>query len=133
MLQGMKYHHVGIACEDIDRTASQYESMGYVRGERIIDPIQNIEICFLEHEDMPRLELLGAVNDKSPVVEILKKNGTSSYHICYSVDNIEDSVKQLRKQRFVVVSKPQPACALDNHRVSFLFHKDVGLIELVEN
>ena len=40
--------------------------------------------------------------------------------------------KMLRQEKFVRVSKAVPACAIDNHRVVFLFRKDVGLIELVE-
>lgn len=128
----MAYHHIGIACSDIDATAQQYEALGYKKGLKIIDELQNIEICFLEHDSMPRLELLGAVNEKSPVVQTLQKNGTSPYHICYTVENIDESIKALKKQRFLVVAKSKPACALENHNVAFLYHKDVGLIELLQ-
>lgn len=128
----MEYHHIGIACADIDATAMQYEALGYKKGSKIIDELQDIEICFLEHDSMPRLELLGAVNENSPVVQTLQKSGTSPYHICYTVENIDESIKKLKKQKFLVVSKSKPACALDNHEVAFLYHKDVGLIELLQ-
>lgn len=132
MVENMAYHHVGIACADIDATAQQYEALGYRKGPKIIDDLQNIEICFLEHDSMPRLELLGAVDDNSPVVQTLRKNGTSPYHICYSVENIDESIRELKKQKFLVVAKSKPACALENHNVAFLYHKDVGLIELLQ-
>lgn len=132
MTEGLMYHHIGIACNDMDATARQYEGIGYRRGPKIVDKLQNIEICFLEHDTMPRMELLCAVNENSPIVQILKKNGTSPYHICYTVENIDDAIKKLKKQRFIVVSKSKPACALDNHNVAFLYHQDVGLIELLE-
>lgn len=127
----MDFHHIGVACNDIDATAAKYEEIGYLRGEVVIDPLQNIKICFLHHDTMPSVELLAPVNENSPVVQILQKNGTTPYHICYSVDNIETGVKELRKLRYMVVSKPKTACAIDNKKVAFLFHKDMGLIELV--
>lgn len=133
MIQEMKYHHIGIACEDIAATCAHYAELGYKAGPRIIDELQNIEICFLEHDSMPRLELLAAVDENSPVVRTLKTNGTTPYHICYSVADISSAIKQLKKQRFLVVAAPKPACAIENHRVAFLYHKDVGLIELVES
>ena len=41
-------------------------------------------------------------------------------------------VARLRKMRFMVVSYPAEAVALNNHRVAFLYNKDIGLIELLE-
>ncbi len=133
MVQGMKYHHIGIACEDIDSTAKHYQDIGYVKGDRIIDPLQNVEICFLEHDYMPRIELLAPVDENSPIVQTLQKNGTSPYHICYSVNDLDKTIKDLKKQCFLVVAKAKPACAIENRRVAFLYNKDTGLIELVES
>lgn len=127
----MTFHHIGVACENIESTAGQYLGLGYSKSDVTTDPLQNVNICFLYHESMPCVELLSPVDETSPVVEILKKNGTTPYHICYSVENLDEAVKALRKDRFVVVSKAKPAKAIEGCRVAFLFHKDVGLIELV--
>ena len=132
MVEGLKYHHLGIACNDIDATAKHYQDIGYVKGDIVYDPLQNIKICFLDHSDMPRIELLSPVDENSPIVEILKKNGTTPYHICYSVGDIDKTIKELKKQRFLVVSSAKPACAISNQRVAFLYNKETGLIELVE-
>jgi methylmalonyl-CoA/ethylmalonyl-CoA epimerase len=48
------------------------------------------------------------------------------------VESIEDAVAELRKMRYIVVRKPEPAIAFGNKRVCFLYHKQVGLIEIVE-
>ncbi len=133
MTDSMTYHHIGIACMDIEATARQYAALGYRVGPRVTDPVQNIEICFLDHDTMPRIELLGAVDENSPVVQILKKNGTTPYHICYTVPDIDQTIKDLKRQRFLMVSKPVPACAIENRRVAFMYHRDAGLIELVES
>ena len=81
---------------------------------------------------MPTVELLAPQDEHSPVNRILEKNGVIPYHTCYIVDNVEDAVKELRKMKYVMVSKPEEAVAINNCRVCFLFNKNIGLIELVE-
>jgi len=52
--------------------------------------------------------------------------------MCYEVDDMEAAISSLRNRRFLLVSGPVPACAMENRRVAFLFQKNNGLIELVE-
>ncbi len=134
MIDDLRFHHIGIACFDINETKAFYELMGYVASPIIDDPIQDIRISFLKKEGSPMLELLAPIDEKSPVNRILDTQGVTPYHICYEVDDIDAMMTLLRKQhKFVRVSKAAPACAIDNRRVAFLFRKDVGLIELVES
>lgn len=132
MLDSLKFHHIGVATNDIDATASMYEQGGYRRSAIIYDPIQNVNICWLTKEGTPLVELLAPVDEKSPVNKTLEKNGVTPYHTCYIVSNIEEAALQLRKQRYVMVSKPAEAVAFKGSRVAFFFNKAVGLIELVE-
>ena len=71
-------------------------------------------------------------NSNAPINNLLKKAGASPYHICYEVNNIEESIALLKKDKFMPVSKPKVSNAFDNHRVCFLFKKDIGLIEIIE-
>lgn len=132
MLDSFKFHHIGFATKDIDATASVYEQGGYLRSGAVFDPIQNVNICWLTKEGMPTVELVAPVDEKSPVNKTLEKVGVSPYHCCYVVDNIEESVVELKKQRYILVSKPAEAIAFRGSRVCFLYNKNMGLIELVE-
>ncbi len=131
-MENIKFHHFGVACRDIDKTAEEYSALGYSKGETVFDPLQNVNICFLSHPTMPLVELLSPVNENSPVVQILDKNGVTPYHTCYVVDNIEDAIKAFKRRKYVIVSKPKEACAIENRSVAFLYHADIGIIELVE-
>lgn len=128
----LEFHHIGIACKDIEATASRYLSLGYKKGETVHDPLQDILICFLSHDSMPLVELLAPYDEDSPVNEILRKSGVSPYHTCYRVKDIEDAIKGFRKEKYLVVSKPNPACAIEGKKVAFLYNNDMGLIELLE-
>ena len=133
MLKSMKFHHIGVAVKDISATAAVYVTGGYKQSDTIFDPIQNVNICWLTKENMPVVELLEPVDETSPVNKILEKNGVTPYHTCYIVDEIELSMKELRKMKYIVVSKPAEAVAIHGCKVCFLFNKNVGLIELVES
>lgn len=132
MLDTFRFHHIGIAVRDIDATAVLYVNGGYNRSESFEDKIQNVYICWLTKKGMPTIELLSPVDDKSPVNSTLDKMGVTPYHTCYEVDNMESSIKELRKLKYVLVSKPVEAVAIHGAKVCFLFNKNVGLIELVE-
>ena len=135
MLSSFKFHHIGIAVNDIAQTAKLYANAGYNKSEMISDEFQNVEICWLQKQGMPLLELLAPVNEKSPIVNTLKKNGVSPYHICYEVRDISESVSKLKEEKYILVSKMHDAPAMSiwgKGKVVFLYHKSVGLIELVE-
>lgn len=132
MLESFKFHHIGVAVKDIEATAAVYVNGGYKQSETIYDPIQNVNICWLTKEGMPTVELLAPVDETSPVNKRLEKNGVTPYHTCYVVAEMEQAIKELRKQKYVIVSNPAEAIAINHCKVSFLFNKNVGLIELVE-
>ena len=129
----MTFHHIGIACYDIEESSQFYISKGYEKTETVYDPIQNVHICFLKKINENCVELISPHDDKSPVNKNLQKNGVSPYHICYETENLEETIADLKKRRFLMVSKPAPAVAFNGRRVCFLFCKSVGLIELVES
>ena len=132
MLPNAKFHHVGVATKSIERTSVFFMEAGYEMTQIISDPIQNVHIAFLQKSDAPLLELVEPVDDKSPVRNILNKSGVSAYHFCYEVDNLEDCITQLRQKKFTLLLKPVEAIAFGGRKVCFLYHKDTGLIELLE-
>lgn len=133
MLPYFQFHHIGVACNDIEKTAGMYVDAGYSRTEAIIDPLQNVNVCVLTKEGMPKIELLAPVDEKSPICKILQKSsGATPYHVCYTVLDMEKAIADLRKLRFIPTSKPKMSNVFDA-LVCFLFHKDIGLIEIIQN
>ena len=132
MLPNAIFHHTGIAVESIERTAALFVDAGYKMTNVIFDPKQNVKISFLEKVHSPLLELVEPVDDTSPVRNILNKVGVSAYHFCYEVEDIDDSISQLRKKKFMLLIKPVEAVAFGGRRICFLYHKETGLIELLE-
>ncbi len=132
MLINCQFHHIGYAVKDIDRTAKYYTATGWQLGEVYTDTIQNTYIAFLTREGFPMIELVAPIDETSPICNTLKKVGNATYHVCYSVPDLNTAVVELRSQRFMPLFKPVEAVALDNKKICYLMHPDVGLVELVE-
>ena len=128
----MEFHHVGLAVHSIEETAKWYVGIGYYLTETIEDPIQNVRIAFLKRSDSPLLELVQPVDKTSPVCNILKKVGVSAYHFCYETSELQKTIEDLEKRDFRVLVEPVKAIAFNNRKISFLYHLDNGLIELLE-
>lgn len=128
----MKFHHIGIACKNIKKSILAYEKIGYNSSDILFDPIQNVNLCFLDKDDSPLLELVGSVDDNSPLNNILKKNGTSPYHTCYEVLDIEKEISQLSDEGYMQITPVAKAIAFDGRKICFLYNKDMGIIELLE-
>lgn len=133
----MKVHHIGYAVKDICNAKKKFERLGFREEQStVIDSLRNIEILFMVNEQ-ERVELIAALEKvggggKTPVDTVLKKNGPCPYHICYITEKIDEEINYMRKEGYLIIEQPKPAPALSNRRVAFLYHKDIGLIELME-
>ncbi|MDR1803720.1 MAG: VOC family protein [Treponema sp.] len=139
MLSDFQFHHVGIATDSIKDTARYYLDADYAISDTVYDPVQGVYIAFLEKDGMPRMELIEPFSPPppppinfSPVRRIIEKLGVSPYHICYEVNNMENAMNELRKQKYLLLTRPVKAIAMNNRKICFLYNKEVGLIELVE-
>jgi len=128
----MKIHHIGYFVKNIAKGMKTFCDLGYeVEQDVVRDEYRGIDIAFLM-KDGYRVELVSPYTEESVVYDLRKKMGNSPYHICYEVENIEQSIEELQAQRFVVTQEPHEAVAIDGKRVCFLIHGQMGIIELVE-
>ena len=128
----MKIHHIGYAVNNIEDSLNEFKKLGYKCVEnKIVDKKRKVIIQFIENGDYS-IELVAPLGKESPVTNLLKKQGNSPYHICYETDNLEKEIKDLDDDGFVIISDLLKAPAINNKKVIFLYKKEIGLIELVE-
>lgn len=124
----MDYHHIGVACRDIKRTREFLMTLfpDAKISEVIYDPLQKVEVCLLSINKFFQIELVSGLLVKSIV-----EKGNSYYHICFTVNEIDEAIELLKQKGAIVVSEPKPAILFDNKKVAFIF-TEIGLIELLE-
>lgn len=131
-MASLTFHHVGIAVYNFEKVMEFYSLLGYHITSKMYDPEQNVNVCVIEKENQPRIELLAPYDEKSPINGVLNKNGVSPYHICYETHHLTSTMVKLKKLHFMVVVNPKISNVFANRRVAFFFKKDIGLIEIIE-
>lgn len=127
-----KFHHLGVACRNIEREAAAWSGLGYCQeGEGFIDETQGIKGVFL-HGVGPRLELLEDLPGRQTITPWVEK-GVKIYHMAFEVKVIEKEIDELVQKRARLVVPPVPASAFDNRRICFVMLKNLALVELIED
>jgi methylmalonyl-CoA/ethylmalonyl-CoA epimerase len=127
----MIFHHVGLACRDLDQTTAVQALAGYrPEGGIFEDPLQKARLRFLVGGGS-RLELLTPMSEDSPVAKVLAR-GARLYHQAYEVADLEAGIAALRARGFKLTCPPTPAVAFAMRRIAFLMAPTLDLFELIE-
>ncbi|MEM9379883.1 MAG: VOC family protein [Planctomycetota bacterium] len=131
MIEGGRFHHVGVACTDLDREAERFGQLGYRReGDDFTDPEQRISGRFLVADGQPRLELLVDSGPGGPLGPWLEK-GVKLYHFAYEVPDLGAALDRLTRDRARVVVPPVPAVAFGGREIAFAMQPGGFLVELI--
>lgn len=126
------FHHLGIATKSIEKCANIYSNLGYKMSDVKIETTQNVKICFLSKMGSPLLELVEPLNMHSPISNIIKSSGTTPYHTCYEVEDIQKSLIELEDLNFRYLFEPIKSDVMEDGLFCYLFSQEIGLIELYQ-
>jgi len=131
----MKLHHVGIVTSDIKSGIQHHKTLFNFHPitEIVEDAIQKVAVVLLsgpEAGSVP-IELIAPLTDDSPVSNILKER-TRLYHLCFLVEDIEETLKNARRHGAVIISRPAPAKLHNGKRIAFMYTPDKYIVELLE-
>ena len=128
----MKIHHIGYLTKNMSKTKQYMQELGFeIERTPAYDAGRMVNIAFLINGEY-RVELIEPVSNKSPLYPLLKRYKNTPYHICYETSDLIRSISEFEQQGYSVVQPPQEAPCIDQHRVAFLIHINVGMIELLE-
>ena len=130
-LDGLGFHHVGLACADLDAEERVFARLGYTReGPDFEDPVQGVRGRFLVGAG-PRLELLCELPTGTVLGPWLRK-GVKMYHVAYEAADLaaaDIAVTALGARRVVA---PVPAVAFGGRCIAFYMMPNGFLIELID-
>lgn len=127
----LEIDHIGYAVRDIMTTAKHYLDAGWSISHIFEEKVQRARIAFLDKPGFTTIELVAPLEGSSPVDNVLKQNGVAPYHICYVVDDIMQTLEDLYEEGFKPLFMPVESVAMGNRKICYLYHLDVGTIELV--
>jgi methylmalonyl-CoA/ethylmalonyl-CoA epimerase len=125
----MRFHHLGIATESLQRDLRAYRAVGYrAEGGVVVDKRQGVRGQFLVGAG-PRLELLESLPGSETLAPFLSR-GIKCYHHAYEVESLENSVAALRAAGARQLAAPVESAPL-NRRIVFLILTNRWLVELI--
>jgi len=130
----MKLHHIGIVVKNIQESLGELTS--FIKFEETTIPIlvesQKVNVCFLKTSDI-FLELIEPVDNNSPVKNFLDSGG-GFHHLCFEVDNIVETLKQMKENGARIIVEPTKG--FENRQIAFVLlnmkNTNCNLIELAE-
>jgi methylmalonyl-CoA/ethylmalonyl-CoA epimerase len=125
----MKFHHVGVACKNIDEEIASISKIHQVikQSPTVFDKEQNAELVMLTLVDGTNIELISGKQ-----VETFLKKKINYYHLCFEVDDINLEIERLVNENAWLISPPKPAILFNNREVAFL-NVSYGIIELLNS
>ncbi len=128
-----KIEHIGIAVSNLEDANNTYESLLGVKPYKLeAVESEGVVTSFFKVGDS-KIELLGAINDDSPIAKFIAKRGEGIHHIAYAVDDIVTEMKRLENEGFILLND-KPKKGADNKLIAFLHPKSANgvLVELCQ-
>lgn len=129
----LKVEHIGVAVKNNDAAKKLFGDilgLHYTKSEIVAE--QKVNTTFFEVGDT-HVELLEATSPDSAVAKYIEKKGEGIQHIAFSVENIEESLEELKAGGIQLIDE-KPRRGAGGAKVAFLHPKSTFgvLIELCE-
>ncbi|OYX27605.1 MAG: methylmalonyl-CoA epimerase [Flavobacteriales bacterium 32-35-8] len=125
--------HIGIAVKSLDDANKLYTKLfGKPSYKTEVVESESVKTSFFKVGNN-KIELLEAMEEDSIIAKFIEKKGEGIHHIAFEVENINEEIKRLKNEGFVILSDV-PKQGADNKLVVFLHPKSTNgvLIELCQ-
>ena len=125
---GLPFHHIGIACSDIDAAAAFVKRAFKIESDSgtIHDPVQNAMLRIFNEGSPGAIELVAG-----PMVDKILARKMTYYHVCYLTTDIDRTVAEAKAVGALEAGPVVPAVLFGGRRVVFMF-TELGLVEFLE-
>lgn len=126
--------HIGIAVKSMSDANALFESLLGVKNYKVEDVVSEGVSTSFFNVGNTKVELLEARNSESAISKFIEKRGEGIHHIAFEVENIEQSIKELKEKGFSFTSE-YPRKGADNKLVCFIHPKTANgvLVELCQS
>lgn len=128
-----KISHIAIVVDRLDAAMDFWvDTLGLPVTHVEHVPDQDVDVAFLPSGES-EIELLEPLGAGSGVARFLKKRGPGMHHICFEVDDIEETLDRIRAAGVPLIDE-EPTIGTGGKKIAFVHPKGTGgvLVELYE-
>ena len=125
--------HIGIAIKDLEKDAPFWSKVLGIEQTKTEDVDDQGVITDIYDTGRGKIELLLSKYPDSPIGKFLKKRGPGIHHICLQVEDIEESIKVLKKHGIETIGD-KSSIGAEGFKVIVIHPRSTGgvLVELAE-
>ncbi len=128
-----KISHIAVIVPELEEAMNFWvDALGLslVHIEHVED--QGVDVAFLPAGESD-IELLEPIDSESGVARYLQKRGPGMHHICFEVDDIEETLARLKAAGIPLIDE-EPTIGTGGKKIAFVHPKGTGgvLVELYE-
>ncbi|WP_207495611.1 methylmalonyl-CoA epimerase [Aridibaculum aurantiacum] len=126
--------HIGIAVKSLEVSIPLFEKILNTSCYKTeVVESEKVNTAFFQIWES-KVELLESLDPEGVVARFIEKKGEGIHHIAFEVKNIEDEMKRLQQEGFVLLNE-KPKKGADNKLVCFLHPKGTNgvLIEICQD
>lgn len=129
----MKLDHICFAVKNIEDGISYWERVfGYRQmTDVVINTLQKVKVVFLSKEESLLIKLIEPLLDNQSLINFVNRGG-GFHHICFRVDEMADTLKELNGKGLLTLVPPQPGEAFNNNDIAFLLAKYGINVEIID-
>ncbi len=126
-------HHIGYVVRSMKSALSRFTDEGaVVVVAPVEDPIQRVEVALLRADgDLP-IELVAPIPGVDGPIEARLRRGGGFDHLCYSVQDVSDSLAQEENRGSLIVCEPVFAVAF-TRTVGFVQRRTGMVVEYISD
>jgi methylmalonyl-CoA epimerase len=128
-----KIDHIAIVVPNIDEALAFWqEALGLTLSHTEEVSAQETLVAFLPTGES-EVELVEPTTETSGMARYMAKRGPGMHHICFQVDDIEDTLAQLKAKGVQLINE-EPTIGAGGKKIAFVHPKSAGgvLVELYE-
>ena len=125
--------HIGIAVKDLEEDAIFWKNIIGLKHCGTEDVDNHGVLTDIYDTGSGKIELLVSKYPDSPISKFIKKRGTGIHHICLIVEDIDEAIEHMNKNKIKLIGD-KPTIGAENHKVIFIHPRSTGgiLVELAE-
>ncbi|NJD68186.1 MAG: methylmalonyl-CoA epimerase [Candidatus Methylomirabilota bacterium] len=128
-----RIEHIAVAVKDLEASTRLFEILLGLNGSEIETlPNERVRVAFFELGE-GRLELVQGIGADNPMSTFIERRGEGLHHICFEVDDLCETLKQLHAAGFPLINNV-PRTGSRGTKVAFVHPRGCHgvLVELVE-